>query len=224
MKKLRAKTRVEAFTLIELLVVIAIIAILAAMLLPALSDRPRPAYQTRCLSNQKQIALGLIMWNTDNNAQFPWQVSTTNSGTMELIADGHATLQFHSISTYLKYTSVFICPSDKARHAPINYETMNDQNISYLVNVDATTNRVNTILTGDRHLQSNGNPVKPGLFAFTNGMVMGWTLELHGNSANNPVGMMSFADGHAQRVLSRDSALTKIFGQQGLTTDRLIVP
>jgi hypothetical protein len=101
---------------------------------------------------------------------------------------------------------------------------MSDQNISYFVNVDASTNNANTILTGDRHLQANGNPVKPGLFVFTNGMAMGWTSELHGNSANNPVGLMSFADGHAQRVLSRDSALTKIFGQQGITTDRLLVP
>jgi hypothetical protein len=104
------------------------------------------------------------------------------------------------------------------------WKCFSDENISYFGNVDAATNGANMILTGDRHLESNGNPVKPGLFVFTNGMAMGWTSELHGNSANNPVGLMSFADGHAQRVLSRDSALTKIFGQQGLTTDRLLVP
>jgi hypothetical protein len=143
---------------------------------------------------------------------------------MELIASGQALSQFRVLSNYVKSTSAFICPTDKAKRVATNYETMNDQDISYFVNVDASANTANTILTGDRHLQANGNPVKPGLFVFTNGMAMGWTSELHGNSANNPVGLMSFADGHAQRVLSRDSALTKIFGQQGLTTDRLIVP
>ena len=59
---LSAPRRRYAFTLIELLVVIAIIAILAAILFPVFAQAREKARQASCLSNMKQMALGLMQY------------------------------------------------------------------------------------------------------------------------------------------------------------------
>jgi prepilin-type N-terminal cleavage/methylation domain-containing protein len=57
--------RRRGFTLVELLVVIAIVAILAAILFPVFAQAREKARQTTCLSNLRQMGLGLQMYWQD---------------------------------------------------------------------------------------------------------------------------------------------------------------
>jgi len=92
----------NAFTLIELLVVIAIIAILAAILFPVFAQAREKARAISCLSNEKQIGLGVLQYQEDYDEKNPGGLNGYGSGS------GWA----GQIYPYVKATRVFLCPSD----------------------------------------------------------------------------------------------------------------
>ncbi|MEZ6190978.1 MAG: type II secretion system protein [Phycisphaerales bacterium] len=63
--------RPKGFTLIELLVVISIIALLVGILLPALGAARKTAISLKCLSNHRQLAIGLGSYANDFSDRFP---------------------------------------------------------------------------------------------------------------------------------------------------------
>lgn len=104
----------SGFTLIELLVVIAIIAILAAILFPVFAKAREKARQASCLSNVKQMMLGVLAYAQDYDERLPNQWMLNVQPTHIVIGQAVATNYFtwpELIMPYTKNDQIFQCPS-----------------------------------------------------------------------------------------------------------------
>ena len=113
----RPSSQKRAFTLIELLVVIAIIAILAAILFPVFAQARERARAISCISNLKQIGLGLMMYSQDYDETLP----VAFPANPPINGGGQAVTPFESmIEPYTKNTDMWKCPSVRG-NAGVNY-------------------------------------------------------------------------------------------------------
>jgi len=105
------KQAMRGFTLIELLVVIAIIAILAGTLFPVFVKARQRAYESTCLTNQRQIAVALSIYTQDNSGWYPpinvtWQVLKLPPKSMICPTAGEKVLNGYGISYGLNARSI----------------------------------------------------------------------------------------------------------------------
>jgi prepilin-type N-terminal cleavage/methylation domain-containing protein/prepilin-type processing-associated H-X9-DG protein len=100
--------RRNGFTLIELLVVIAIIAIIAAILFPVFARVRENARRASCMSNMKQLGLGIIQYTQDYDEGMPNGLDVGLTGG-RLFGCGWG----GQIYPYVKSAQVYRCPSDK---------------------------------------------------------------------------------------------------------------
>ncbi len=115
----------RGFTLIELLVVIAIIAILAAILFPVFARAREKARQSACLSNVKQLGLGLMMYVQDyDETMIPYATSPP----------GTSFTWPKLIEPYVKNLGIFDCPSSGRK-----FDGTSSYSVSYGGNVFSMT-------------------------------------------------------------------------------------
>jgi prepilin-type N-terminal cleavage/methylation domain-containing protein len=134
------------FTLIELLVVIAIIAILAGMLLPALSQAKEKAIRAQCVSNYRQLGIGIHMYTSENADTMPhpgwgndhpcW-LYTAVGGVPPVLNWTNLEKSFGTgqIWTQIKNHQVYQCPKDKTNASVNQYYAKRQNKLStYIMN------------------------------------------------------------------------------------------
>jgi prepilin-type N-terminal cleavage/methylation domain-containing protein len=133
----------KGFTLIELLVVIAIIAILAAILFPVFAQAKESAKKTACLSNTKQMGIGLYLYLNDYDDNLPMANYPDNGTTSAFSyrAEGNAATSYPAenwadiIQPYVKNYAVFKCADDSSGPLVFDGSNVPGYPLSYALNM-----------------------------------------------------------------------------------------
>jgi prepilin-type N-terminal cleavage/methylation domain-containing protein/prepilin-type processing-associated H-X9-DG protein len=161
--------RREGFTLIELLVVIAVIAILAAILLPVLTAAKKRCWTIQCVSNLRQVGLGMKLFADENNELYPESGGDIHWGAVDSTTTKVSWMQ--QIVTYTQNTNVYNCPGNVQlpgnMQGPFNY--FNGCRAAFVVAGGFAPVNVNSIKYPSAYVLSGDTCGVPGLTSDENG-------------------------------------------------------
>jgi hypothetical protein len=205
--------RKAAMTLIEAVVVILVVGFFAVMLLPALVPVHRYRSHIDCVNDLKEDYLGFKIWEDDNGGKYPMDVSTNLGGALEFFDKDELGQGFMVVSNQLATPKTLVCPEDNRRW-PTNWADLQNINISYFVNLNATESDTNSVLFGDRNVLG-GVPLPNGLTAFNHANPIHWDSNMHHDRGN-----IVYTDGRVDGSFTSE----RLFQVLGQTTNRYAFP
>ncbi|MCE5238514.1 DUF1559 domain-containing protein [bacterium] len=192
----------KGFTLIELLVVIAIIAILAAILFPVFAKAREKARQASCLSNARQMGIGLVAYIQDYDEAHPGCYIGVWTGAFWSTSNpGGNRRWFQVVEPYIKNSQIWKCPSSNSAAGALDYGVNRsvfpeDVNPQRLANFQAPAN---TIAVSERP-NTGGASQHPYHCA-----AYGQYGCCHVQDPHNNGGNFVFLDGHAKWMKSEST-------------------
>jgi prepilin-type N-terminal cleavage/methylation domain-containing protein len=216
--------RQSGFTLIELLVVIAIIAILAAILFPVFARARENARRASCMSNVKQMGLGVMMYVQDYDEKYPPSYISPAPGPSP---DGQGSSVWSTslwvwqqlIYPYTKSSQIYRCPSSSYTGSALfvgNYGANSLMFPASPISMATVSSSASTYMIFDSGYYSLGPNVSYGSVLHPAGqnylpgtgpllppatIIAGYTDDY--NSGRHFQGVsMGFADGHAKWLKS----------------------
>lgn len=206
---------VRGFTLVELLVVIAIITILAAMLMPAFSQAKARARRVACVSQLRQAGYGFHLFANDHGGRLPMHVPAAEGGSAEFVEAAakvagdfyFAFRHFQVVSNELGTPQILICPAD-SRLPTNSFARLQNENVSYFVNVAAEHGKSTSMLAGDRNLTNDWIKRTSSVLLDAN-TYLRWTREQHRYRGN-----ILYGDAHVEEM---NQSMVMLRGQGAAT-------
>ena len=187
----------RGFTLIELLVVIAIIAILAAILFPVFAKAREKARQSSCLSNLKQINLGIMQYAQDYDEMMPLFCGSVVPSVV-LASDAWPNYWWQEISPYMKNLQILACPSASVKAVTSGGTSDPSYTINYAYNQFASGQSLGSCKSPSEtgvNLDDSLNNYWRLYDSSASGNAYLWSSKIHNDGFN-----ASFVDGHAKWI------------------------
>ncbi len=229
-KGTRTALRAAAFSRTDLLMTAGAAAGLACLVAGAAAQSRTRSLPAVCANNLRTLGQSFGLFEADNAGSDPWRAPAYNNAGLKQNAWYH----FALLSNYVSSPQIFACPADTVRPAR-DFSSSTDggflqlshlnNSISYMVGLDSSVFKPNSVLAADRNLRCPGGPspcssgVNPALTIATGrGVVTGWNAGLHGPSGN-----LLLRDGRVEET-SNESVNRRFNGEDDNASTHFLSP